>query len=428
MSRDPHIEDFDKAMRELMHGAETPVPPGVWEGVASGVGAQATTAVVAGFTKILAIKLAAGIAGISLLSIVGYQLLKSDDKPVELPAENTIEESAPLTRDAETEGVITVEADEPENADNARQAKSVEERAVVNPYQNNSGVRGNSLKGNGSDNSAAPAANDRNAAPNPNDVAVAAEIPELKTSNATPCSGEIFNVSLQGDLRNFTGAEWIINGQVKARGGVSQNFSFEKGLHKIELRGLLNGRKFQREIQIAVREISAEFSYRTEPGVLILSAGNKGNSVWFVDGVQVSGSAGSLHYECANNRNYRIMHVARNSGCSDTVYKNVMVQWDEKNRTESSELIIPNVFSPYEEDGKNDRFEIRVGSDVEEYHLQVLDTRGNTVFETNDPEQYWNGRLMNLGEMVREGWYHYFLFYKKAGTEESRVGKVLLVK
>lgn len=52
-------------------------------------------------------------------------------------------------------------------------------------------------------------------------------------------------------------------------------------------------------------------------------------------------------------------------------------------------LYVPNAFTP-NGDGINDQFKA-VGSEIEEFHLQIYDRWGELIFETDDIDQGWNG-------------------------------------
>ena len=59
---------------------------------------------------------------------------------------------------------------------------------------------------------------------------------------------------------------------------------------------------------------------------------------------------------------------------------------------ESCNIYVPNVFSP-NDDGFNDYFQAYSDCAFDNYQLQIFDRWGNLIFETNDPQEAWNGKF-----------------------------------
>jgi gliding motility-associated-like protein len=72
---------------------------------------------------------------------------------------------------------------------------------------------------------------------------------------------------------------------------------------------------------------------------------------------------------------------------------------------------MPNAFSP-NEDGKNDEFR---GSGFTEgmqnFELSIWNRWGERIFVTSDPEEGWNGRKDNSGNLIPPGVYIYRVNY-----------------
>ncbi|MNV03241.1 hypothetical protein D3C71_934980 [compost metagenome] len=62
----------------------------------------------------------------------------------------------------------------------------------------------------------------------------------------------------------------------------------------------------------------------------------------------------------------------------------------------------PNAFTP-NNDGQNDTYFVRV-ENIEDFRLIIFDDHNNPMFETNDPNEHWNGRN-KAGEEAPEGMY-----------------------
>ena len=69
-------------------------------------------------------------------------------------------------------------------------------------------------------------------------------------------------------------------------------------------------------------------------------------------------------------------------------------------------ITIPNVFTP-NADGKNDLFEIDY-SGVTDFNLTIYNRWGQIVFETQNPNVYWDGQTP-AGLNAPEGTYYYIL-------------------
>ncbi len=57
-------------------------------------------------------------------------------------------------------------------------------------------------------------------------------------------------------------------------------------------------------------------------------------------------------------------------------------------------IYVPKAFTP-DQDGINDIFQPIISSNlsIEDYHLAIINREGQTVFETNDHNEYWTGGI-----------------------------------
>jgi gliding motility-associated-like protein len=86
-----------------------------------------------------------------------------------------------------------------------------------------------------------------------------------------------------------------------------------------------------------------------------------------------------------------IMQLVNNAyGCRDSIIKQVVIK-------PAYVLYIPNAFTP-NSDGLNDGFKA-VGIGVAQFNLQVFDRWGALVFETNDINNSWDGRINGKGDV-----------------------------
>lgn len=86
------------------------------------------------------------------------------------------------------------------------------------------------------------------------------------------------------------------------------------------------------------------------------------------------------------------------------------------------QLIIPNVFTP-NGDEANDLFFI-TSNGLTEYNLTIVNRWGNTVFESEDPNEGWDGT--SGGELCADGTYFYILKAKSASKEYNKHGHITL--
>ena len=95
-----------------------------------------------------------------------------------------------------------------------------------------------------------------------------------------------------------------------------------------------------------------------------------------------------------------------------------------------TDLFIPNVFSP-NGDNQNDEFKI-LGGDIRSMELRIFNRWGELVFQTNNPEQGWNGQLQNA-ELAPNGVYIFkydFVGFERDGSvfEGREYGTITLIR
>ena len=89
-------------------------------------------------------------------------------------------------------------------------------------------------------------------------------------------------------------------------------------------------------------------------------------------------------------------------------------------------FLIPTIFTP-NDDGRNDRFYPSSGCSYSSYELTVFNRWGVAVFQSDKPNEYWNGEAG--GTESPEGVYYYTFSYRLAqGKEEFTSGYVQLVR
>jgi gliding motility-associated-like protein len=113
-------------------------------------------------------------------------------------------------------------------------------------------------------------------------------------------------------------------------------------------------------------------------------------------------------------------------GCQDTLCTTVNVDFIVK-------LIIPNVFTPGNDDGKNDVYDI-VAEGMEEYNLKIYNRWGQKLFETDkdgvgDDGNNWRGRANVVSDLYPNGTYFYIFNYKFKCEEKANevTGTITLI-
>jgi gliding motility-associated-like protein len=116
---------------------------------------------------------------------------------------------------------------------------------------------------------------------------------------------------------------------------------------------------------------------------------------------------------------YIIMQIVQSiHNCIDTAYQAVQI---------NSELLfyVPNSFTP-NDDGRNDIFRWSV-VDAQSFEIIIFNRWGEQVYQTTDPEAYWDGKY--AGQVVKDGVYVWKAFITDMNDEEHvRVGHVTIVR
>lgn len=88
-------------------------------------------------------------------------------------------------------------------------------------------------------------------------------------------------------------------------------------------------------------------------------------------------------------------------------------------------IFVPTAFRPGSSITSNSHFKILGAvSALENFQLYVYNRWGQLVFETADPNEGWNGSLMNSGQMLPMGSYTWVLYYESAESRYQSRQKV----
>jgi len=434
VSTEKHIQEFDELIREMASGAETPVPPSVWEGVGSGTSGAAGTGAAGVAGKAIIAKWAAIVAGAAIVVTAAVTLLnKEPETPV---SEETVitQTEDQVTTDQESPSETIGEKDaievSPETGEASSQRNTESNGSDINVQSTTSGsAEAGYTEATDGGSTETPTMTDDTqdgSADTPDDEH--GSVPHTIEMSNVVCEGNTSEAVLRSDNSEniyADGVQWWLDDKLVAVGGVRYNFYFPRaGKHVLKLRFTEDGHPVQIEHIIDVQRTNASIVSESEKGRLILRAqGDVAQQSWFVNNIEVTAIDGVVEYECENYSDHDVVLIAVNDkGCKDTIEETVECSWENKIDFDAGDI-----FSPYIKDGKNDVFEVRLDP-VKSYHMQIRSNSGRLVFETTDQNEYWNGQLMNEGEMLPEGRYNYVLKYSNGGKEETKYGRLILVK
>lgn len=121
---------------------------------------------------------------------------------------------------------------------------------------------------------------------------------------------------------------------------------------------------------------------------------------WFWDfGTGVTTNARNPIYTYPDTGMFQVMQVVTHpSGCTDTLLQLIDIRPEIR-------YFLPNAFTP-NGDTKNDTFKgVGVMEGATNFELSIWNRWGERIFITSDPEEGWNGRKSNSGELSPNGVY-----------------------
>ncbi|MGB0430320.1 MAG: gliding motility-associated C-terminal domain-containing protein, partial [Bacteroidia bacterium] len=152
---------------------------------------------------------------------------------------------------------------------------------------------------------------------------------------------------------------------------------------------------------------------------------NATNAIWNFDGKSFTGN--NVEYSFKNEGYQKVMLVAQNEHCADTVVKEVYTLASMRS---IENLELPNIFTP-NADGDNDEWNVLLKNPQlknVEGQIEVYSAQNELVFKSiNGLSDKWNGKLMNVGRDCKQGMYRYIIsFYNPCGNKESKIIKGLI--
>ena len=129
---------------------------------------------------------------------------------------------------------------------------------------------------------------------------------------------------------------------------------------------------------------------------------------WIINGDTIS-NATDTSFTFPGYGNYLITHCIY-----DPVYGCLFCFEKWVNVFPNPQIEIPNFFTP-NNDGINDFFELSIGQDLEQLHIEIYNRWGNIVYESNAVDFKWDGFAMN-GLKCADGVYFWILSYKEVNN------------
>lgn len=128
----------------------------------------------------------------------------------------------------------------------------------------------------------------------------------------------------------------------------------------------------------------------------------------------------------ADEGSYAVKLIGKNGyGCLDTVASQIRILGN----TLSNKFFAPNAFTP-NGDGSNDEFRpVIVGVGSLDFEMSIYDRDGNLVYETDDIDLPWDGRMKEDGRIAPTGTYIWLVILKNSyGKQEKQIGQVTLIQ
>jgi len=118
---------------------------------------------------------------------------------------------------------------------------------------------------------------------------------------------------------------------------------------------------------------------------------------------------------------FEVMYIVLNQyNCPDTLVKTVRIQ-------PATNIFVPNAFTP-NGDGINEIFIPEI-TGARTYEFIIFSRWGNTVFQTNNTNEGWNGAQNNSGEILPLGIYTYVINIKDLNGEfHTRTGTITMIR
>ena len=248
----------------------------------------------------------------------------------------------------------------------------------------------------------------------------------IKPSRFTACVPEVIKfTNLSVPIDDTYDIKWDF-GDGGTSGDISPVHDFQKeGIFtvKVEITSPIGCYTSETFSNLITMEASPEAGFSYSPEVInninstaTFSDESTGASGWYWDfGGEARSFIRNPTYTFQDTGIHEIMQVVFHpNGCTDTATQIIDIE-------PVVQFFLPNAFTP-NYDGKNEVYKpkgLSVG--VSYYSMGIWDRWGEKVFETNDPEEGWNGSKNNTGQDLPVGVYMCVLQYKDARNRSKEL-------
>lgn len=224
------------------------------------------------------------------------------------------------------------------------------------------------------------------------------------------CIGESWTPDVQGD--DIVWSDGLVNGESVV--GQLGSFTYT-------VSGSIEGCPVEDQVTVTTHNPpTIDFSANPNEGVPPLDVVFTNNStgatdfVWdFGDGQTEANNDGTVYHTFSNDGVYTTVLTGTSQyGCVSSASTKITViipdmTWE-----------FPNIFTP-NGDNQNDVFKILDHENVEEFEIVILNRWGNVVFESNELDFEWNGKVKNSGPKCDDGVYFYKATFKNPYNEDK---------
>jgi gliding motility-associated-like protein len=420
LSKKIDISEFDQFIQGSLEGAKVPAPTGVWEGVSAASSMASSASQIGILAKIGGIKtLVIGVSVALVATVATVVMTQEDDKATiaqtEQANESTTvvnEESDYSTASSAKEDINQIEA--PISSKN----NSANEDGIIANEENGSNNESGNVVINGED-FAPEQDNGKDGQDEKTEMAPL----DFELSSSEICRSESCKVSIKSNKNNID-FYWMVDGIKHFNKQSIEIKPANAGNIKVSLISFPNGVKQSISKSIYVHESKAKIeTVKIQRGLYSFKTSSEYMSYKWLFGPEqtVSNIAQPTQYFDYQTvaASKVILWTVNKRGCKDSVHANVSLVEAPK---------ITNTFTPYEQDGMNDRFIIPIEHE-KLYKLLVFNAIGEVVFESSSKNNTWDGRDMTSGKMLPPGAYNYKFVYQQIGAKKmTKQGTIHLLK
>lgn len=143
---------------------------------------------------------------------------------------------------------------------------------------------------------------------------------------------------------------------------------------------------------------------------------------YYVDGVRIGPGPDRAYTFQDTGLHVVQLIITHPQGCRDTLSRLVDV-------VPQITYFLPNAFTPNYDDSNDFFGGVGITRGMLDFRLVIWDRWGGVVFETDNPQEYWNGQFQNNGKPVLDGMYIYQVSYKgPRGEPFEEKGYVTLMR